>query len=107
MGESWEQDYSIELASSGFSQEVTVDTVMDGVYAEHENGEQMRANWHLMKLFAAAQAGDEVDAVVLLTLTDNFPGCERTINDVMAVLSPYCGFDHPFIVREYFQEWFE
>lgn len=108
----WEQEVSARFealtADGSASRRVSFDAYKDGVLLEHERGEQMRANWHLLKMEAAHRDprgfddGRHADAAVLL-IPDyvNFPTLERTENDVQAVLANYFGFSIPLLVWQY------
>lgn len=108
----WEQEISIKFVSSNCdgsaSRCASFDAYKDSVVVEHESGEQMRANWHLMNMEAAYRdprgfTGDRsVDVGVLLIPSDaSFLGLNRTENDVHAVLSNYFGFSVPLFVWQY------
>lgn len=108
----WEQEVSVtfetETADGPLSRRASFDAYKDDVVVEHERGEQMRANWHLMKIDAAYRdprgfSNDEtVDAGVLLIPEHvNFPTLERTETDVQAVLANYFGFSVPLLVWQY------
>ncbi|MEA1930855.1 MAG: hypothetical protein U9O06_04830 [Euryarchaeota archaeon] len=108
----WQQEISIkyELRDmvDGPSRRGSFDAYKNGVLVEHEKGEQMRANWHLMKMEAAYRdsmgfSGDEyVDAGALLIPSYvNFPTLGRTENDVRAFLANYFDFSIPLFVWEY------
>jgi len=108
----WEQEVSIRFEAPNsdgeISRRASFDAFKSGILLEHESGEQMRANWHLMKMEAAHrdQRGftedRNVDAGVLL-IPDyvNFPTLDRTENDVQAFLANYFGFSIPLFVWEY------
>jgi hypothetical protein len=88
--------FETETADSSLSRRASFDAYKDGVVVEHERGEQMRANWHPMKIDAAYRdprgfSNDEtVDAGVLLVPEHvNFPTLERTKPNVQAVLANY------------------
>lgn len=108
----WEQEISVtfETTNDGesVSRRASFDAYKDGVVVEHESGEQMRANWHLMKMEIAHRDptvfsdGRTADAGVLLIPSDvNFPTLGRTENDVQAVLEQYFDFSIPLFVWEY------
>lgn len=108
----WQQEISVKYEASenpdAPSRRGSFDAYKDGVLVEHEKGEQMRANWHLMKMEAAYRdstgfSGDEyVDAGVLLIPSHvNFPTLERTENDVLAFLTNYFDFSLPLFVWQY------
>lgn len=108
----WEQEVSVtfetETADGLVSRRASFDAYKDGIAVEHERGEQMRANWHLMKIDAAYRdprgfSGDRtVDAGVLLIPEHvNFPTLGRTETDVLAVLANYFGFSVPLFVWQY------
>ena len=108
----WVQEVSVKFEITTnyelVSRRASFDAYKDGVVVEHESGEQMRANWHLMKMEAAHRDPDvfsmnrSADAGVLLIPSDvNFPTLERTKNDVQAVLEQYFGFSIPLFVWEY------
>lgn len=108
----WEQEVSVQFETTGGSEVISrrgsFDAYKDGVLVEHERGEQMRANWHLMKMAIAHRdpsvfpAHREAEAGVLL-IPDyvNFPTRERTEADVQAVLEQYFDFELPLFVWEY------
>lgn len=108
----WNQEVTVRFEAPNtdgtISRRASFDAYKSGVLLEHERGEQMRANWHLMKIEAAYRdprgfaAGDVVDAGVLL-IPDyvNFPTLERTKNDVQAVLANYFGFSISLFVWQY------
>ncbi|SDQ40279.1 hypothetical protein [Natronobacterium texcoconense] len=108
----WEQEVTVRFEAPNtnetISRRANFDAYKSGVLLEHERGEQMRANWHLMKMEATYRdprgfaAGDDVSAGVLL-IPDyvNFPTLDRTKNDVQAVLGNYFGFSIPLFVWEY------
>lgn len=90
------------------SRRADFDAYKDGVVVEHESGEQMRANWLLLKMEAAHRdsgvfSGDRsADVGVLLIPSDvTLPTLRRTENDVRAVLEQYFGFTIPLFVWEY------
>jgi hypothetical protein len=108
----WQQEVSVEYeaetADGSISRRADFDAYKNGVAVEHERGEQMRANWHLMKIEAAYRdpssfPGDRsVEAGALLIPEDvNFPTLERTQTDVQAFLSNYFGFSVPLFVWQY------
>lgn len=108
----WEQEVTITFTAPGgpdpLSRRASFNAYKDGILVEHESGEQMRANWHLMKMEAAYRDprgfsdAKEVDAGVLLIPADvNFPTLERTITDVQAFLANYFGFSVPLFVWQY------
>jgi hypothetical protein len=108
----WEQEVSVKFETTTdfdlFSRRDSFDAYKDGVLVEHESGEQMRANWHLMKMEAAHRdptvfSGDRTaDAGVLLIPSYvNFPTLQRTENDVRAFLEQYFDFSIPLFVWEY------
>lgn len=108
----WEQEISVKFKRTTdndvISRRASFDAYKDGVVVEHESGEQMRANWHLMKMEIAhrdqsvfsmdrtAEAG-----VLLIPSHVNFPTIGRTENDVQAVLEQYFDFSIPLFVWEY------
>lgn len=84
------------------------DAYKDRVLVEHENGEQMRANWHLMKMEIAFRDSDVFSmngtaevGVLLIPSYMNFPTLGSTENDVQAVLEQYIDFSIPLFVWEY------
>lgn len=108
----WEQEISVKFETTTdydlVSRRASFDAYKDRVVVEHESGEQMRANWHLMKMEAAHRDPDSfsmqrtADAGVLLIPSYvNFPTLGRTENDVQAVLEQYFGFSIPLFVWEY------
>lgn len=108
----WLQEVSVtfeaETVDGPISRRASFDAYKDGVALEHERGEQMRANWHLMKIDAAyrdwrAFPDDRsIEAGVLLIPSHvNFPTLERTEADVRAVLANYFGFSVPLFVWQY------
>jgi hypothetical protein len=108
----WEQEVSVKFETTTdfglVSRRASFDAYKDGVLVEHESGEQMRANWHLMKMEAAYRdpdvfsMGRTAEAGVLL-IPDyvNFPTLGRTENDVQAFLAQYFDFSIPLFVWEY------
>lgn len=108
----WQQEVSARFEAPNtdgrISRRGSFDAFKSGVLLEHESGEQMRANWHLMKMEAVYRDprgftdGDSIEAGVLV-IPDyvNFPTLERTKNDVQAVLANYFGFSMPLFVWEY------
>ena len=108
----WEQEISIKFETTKthdvVSRRASFDAYKDGVVVEHEKGEQMRANWHLMKMEIAHRDSNvfsmnrTADAGVLM-IPDyvNFPTLGRTENDVQAVLEQYFDFSMPLFVWEY------
>ena len=108
----WEQEVSVKFETTTdydvVSRRASFDAYKDGVVVEHESGEQMRANWHLMKMEIAHRdsnvfsMGRTADAGVLLIPSYvNFPTLRRTENDVQAVLEQYFDFSIPLFVWEY------
>ena len=108
----WEQEVSVKFETTTdddvISRRASFDAYKNGVVVEHESGEQMRANWHLMKMEIAHRdptvfpAGRTADAGVLLIPSYvNFPTLGRTENDVQAVLEQYFDFSIPLFVWEY------
>jgi len=108
----WTQEFSVrydtETADGPVSRRADFDAYKHGVAVEHERGEQMRANWHLLKIEAAYRdpssvPGDQsVDIGVLLIPEHvNFPTLARTETDVQAVLSNYFGFSVSLFVWQY------
>lgn len=108
----WEQEISVKFETTTdfdlVSRRASFDAYKDGVVVEHESGEQMRANWHLMKMEIAHRDPDIfsmdriADAGVLLIPSYvNFPTLGRTENDVQAVLEQYFDFSIPLFVWEY------
>lgn len=106
----WEQELSarFEATNDQYSRRGNFDAYKDGVLLEHESGEQMRANWHLMKMEAVNRDPesfdecDSIDAGVLL-IPDyvNFPTLGRTETDVQAFLANYFDFCLPLFVWQY------
>lgn len=108
----WDQEVSVKFETTTdfdlVSRRASFDAYKDGVLVEHESGEQMRANWHLMKMEAAYRdpdvfsMGRTAEAGVLL-IPDyvNFPTLGRTENDVQAFLAQYFDFSIPLFVWEY------
>lgn len=108
----WEQEITVTFETRTdldiVSRRASFDAYKDGLLVEHESGEQMRANWHLLKMEAAYRdpdvfsMGRSADACVLL-IPDyvNFPTLGRTENDVQAVLEQYFDFSIPLFVWEY------
>lgn len=108
----WDEEVSITFEAPNTDGEVSrrssFDAYKSGVLLEHESGEQMRANWHLLKMEAAHRdqrgfdATEGVDAGVLM-IPDHvrYPTLERTENDVQAFLGNYFGFSIPLFVWEY------
>lgn len=108
----WEQEATVKFeTTTGYdlvSRRADFDAYKDGVVVEHESGEQMRANWHLMKMEIAHRDPDvfpmwrTADAgVLLIPGYVNFPTLGRTENDVQAVLEQYFDFSIPLFVWEY------
>lgn len=108
----WEQEVSVKFETTTdydvISRRAIFDAYKNGVLVEHESGEQMRANWHLIKMEIAHRdptvfpAGLTADAGVLLIPSYvNFPTLGRTENDVQAVLEQYFDFSIPLFVWEY------
>lgn len=108
----WEQEVSVKFETTTdsdlVSRRASFDAYKDGVVVEHESGEQMRANWHLMKIEIAHRdptvfsMGRTAEAGVLLIPSYvNFPTLGRTENDVQAVLEQYFEFSIPLFVWEY------
>lgn len=108
----WEQEVSVKFETTTdydiVSRRASFDAYKDGVVVEHESGEQMRANWHLMKMEIAHRdsevfsMGRSAHAGVLLIPSHvNFPTLGRTENDVQAVLEQYFDFSIPLFVWEY------
>jgi len=108
----WEQEVSVKFETLSdhelISRRASFDAYKDGVIVEHESGEQMRANWHLMKMEIAHRDSEvfsmdrTADAGVLLIPSYvNFPTLGRTENDVQAVLEQYFDFSTPLFVWEY------
>ena len=69
----WEQEVGVKFEGrGGASRRASFDAHKDGVLLEHESGEQMRANWHLMKMEATRRdtsgfdEAPEIEAGVLL-----------------------------------------
>jgi hypothetical protein len=108
----WEEEVSVRFETTTdfdvVSRRASFDAYKDGILVEHESGEQMRANWHLMKMEIAHRDSDvfsmgrTADAGVLL-IPDyvSFPTLGRTENDVQAVLEQYFDFSIPLFVWEY------
>jgi hypothetical protein len=108
----WDQSasatFSVSNASDGPSRRASFNAYKDGVLVEHERGEQMRANWHLMKMEAAYRDPDafnrypEVEAGTLVIPSHvSFPTLNRTKDDVRAVLANYFDFSLPLFVWQY------
>lgn len=108
----WEQEVSVRFeaphTAGTISRRADFDAYKSGVVLEHESGEQMRANWHLLKMEAAYRdprgfaGGDSIEAGVLIIPEDvAFPTLERTKTDVHAVLANYFGFSIPLFVWQY------
>jgi len=108
----WEQEITVKFETTTeydvVSRRASFDAYKDGVIVEHESGEQMRANWHLMKMEIAHRdpdvfsMGRTADVGVLLIPSHvNFPTLGRTENDVQAVLEQYFDFSIPLFVWEY------
>lgn len=108
----WEQEVSVRFEApntdGAVSRRTDLDAFKDGIALEHERGEQMRANWHLLKMEAAYRdprgfADDRsVEAGVLLIPEHvSYPTLGRTRNDVQAVLANYFGFSMPLFVWQY------
>jgi len=108
----WEQEVStkfeVQNVDGEFSRRGSFDAYKDGVLVEHEKGEQMRANWHLMKMEAAyresSSPGNDLDVkagVLLIPDGVNFPTLARTQNDIRAVLANYFDFSMPLFVWQY------
>lgn len=108
----WEQEVTVKFETTTdydlVSRRASFDAYKDGVVVEHESGEQMRANWHLMKMEAAHRDPDvfsmnrTADAgVLLIPSCVNFPTLNRTKNDVRAFLEQYFDFSIPLFVWEY------
>ncbi|WP_071933125.1 hypothetical protein [Halodesulfurarchaeum formicicum] len=108
----WEQEIGVKFETTTdydvVSRRASFDAYKEGVVVEHESGEQMRANWHLMKMEMAHRdsnvfsMGRTADAGVLLIPSYvNFPTLGRTENDVQAVLEQYFDFSIPLFVWEY------
>lgn len=108
----WEQEITVKFETTNdfdlVSRRASFDAYKDGIVVEHESGEQMRANWNLMKMEAAYRDSDvfsmgrTADAGVLLIPSHvSFPTLGRTENDVQAVLEQSFGFSIPLFVWEY------
>ncbi len=108
----WEQGvtatFEVPDSTGTISRRGNFDVYKDGVLVEHERGEQMRANWHLMKMEAAYRdpsgfsGHEDIDVGVLLIPSHvSFPTLERTRSDVRAVLSNYFEFSLPLFVWQY------
>ena len=108
----WEQEVSVRFEAPNTHGEISrragFDAYKSGVVLEHERGEQMRANWHLMKMEAAYRdprgfSGDQPPEAGVLLIPEHvsFPTLDRTRNDVRAVLANYFGFSIPLFVWEY------
>lgn len=108
----WEQEVSVKFETTTdydvVSRRASFDAYKNGILVEHESGEQMRANWHLMKMEIAHRdptvfpTGRTADVGVLLIPSYvNFPTLGRTENDVQAVLEQYFDFSIPLFVWEY------
>ncbi|MCG1001907.1 MULTISPECIES: hypothetical protein [Halobacterium] len=108
----WVQEVSVKFETTTdfdlVSRRASFDAYKDGVVVEHESGEQMRANWHLMKMEAAHRDPSVFSSkrvadvgVLLIPSYVNFPTLGRTENDVQAVLEQYFNFSIPLFVWEY------
>ncbi|WP_311171817.1 hypothetical protein [Halobellus ordinarius] len=108
----WDQSasatFSVSDATDGPSRRADFNAYKDGVLVEHERGEQMRANWHLLKMEAAYRDPDGFDrgeaieaGVLLLPSHVNFPTLDRTKDDVRAVLANSFDFSLPLFVWQY------
>jgi hypothetical protein len=108
----WEQEVSVTFETTTdydvVSRRASFDAYKNGVVVEHERGEQMRANWHLMKMEIAHRDSDVFSmgraanaGVLLIPSYVNFPTLGRTENDVQAVLEQYFDFSIPLFVWEY------
>lgn len=106
----WEQEVSarFEAPNTQHSRRGSFDAYKDGVLLEHESGEQMRANWHLLKMEAVNRdprsfdKDDSVEAgVLLIPEYVSFPTLSRTETDVNAFLANYFGFSLPLFVWQY------
>ena len=106
----WEQEVRawFNAPNADYTRRGDFDAYKDGVLLEHESGEQMRANWHLMKMEAAYRDPSAfnpdrtIEAGVLLIPDDvNFPTLNRTKTDIYAVLANYFDFSLPLFVWEY------
>lgn len=108
----WKQEVSARFQAPNTSGTITrranFDAYKDGVLLEHESGEQMRANWHLMKMEAVYRdprglaETDNVEAgILLIPEYVRFPTLERTQTDVQAFLANYFGFSIPLFVWQY------
>lgn len=108
----WKQEVSVQFEAPNTNGEInrraSFDAYKSGVLLEHESGEQMRANWHLMKMEAAyrdprgfSENGTIESGVLLIPDYVSFPTLERTINDIQAVLGNYFGFSLPLFVWQY------
>jgi len=100
--------FETETADGPLSRRASFDAYKNGIAVEHERGEQMRANWHLMKIDAAYRdprgfSDDRTVDVGVLLIPEhvNFPTLERTETDVQAVLANYFGFSVPLLVWQY------
>lgn len=94
--------------SEQLSRRASFDAYKDGIVVEHESGEQMRANWHLLKMEAAhrdptvfSMDRSAAAGVLLIPSAVRFPTLERTKRDVQAVLEQYFDFSIPLFVWEY------
>lgn len=108
----WEQEvtvtYRVSASDGTVSRRASFDAYKDGILVEHESGEQMRANWHLMKMEAAYRDSEVFDGekradagVLLIPDSVNFPTLGRTKNDVRAFLANYFDFSIPLFVWAY------
>lgn len=106
----WQQEVSarFEAPDSEYARRGNFDAYKDGILLEHESGEQMRANWHLMKMEAvnrdprSLDAIDPVEAgVLLIPGYVRFPTLNRTKTDMYAFLANYFGFSLPLLVWQY------
>lgn len=108
----WKQEVSVMFETTrdctSISRRASFDAYKDGIVVEHESGEQMRANWHLMKMeiahrdpgvFSTNRTADV--GVLLIPSYVSFPTLNRTENDVKAVLEQYFDFSIPLFVWEY------
>ena len=108
----WDQEVSVtfETTADGdsTSRRASFDAYKDGIVVEHESGEQMRANWHLLKMEIAHRdptvfpTDRTADAGVLLIPSHvSYPTLGRTRTDVRAVLKQYFDFSIPLFVWQY------
>ena len=108
----WDQEVSVtfetKTGADVLSRRASFDAYKDSVVVEHERGEQMRANWHLLKMEIAhrepavfsknytAEAG-----VLFIPAYVNYPTLGRTETNVQAVLEQHFDFSTPLFVWQY------